>query len=136
MHIAGKRGLGYFEPSPPQLASQLVLVGNRGLCHQLPDRIVPEILHLALPPDKVKARLANGRPRLHKYTTNLNKYAMSARRIHPAATVNSIAAPSHSGSAFDFNNLLESRSRVVDNGAVLRYQAKDVLRFKEKDLPP
>jgi hypothetical protein len=76
VNVAGERSLRYFKAAAAQFATQLVLVGNQGVAHQFPYRIVPLKFHhsLVIPrpllkPGKSKARPAVLRPRSYKYTT-------------------------------------------------------------------
>src|SRR4051794_26569011 len=76
VEIAGERGLGYLEAAAAQLAPQLILVGHPGVRYKVANRVVPQVLHGRRSLSRqIESAAGSARPRLHKYTTEMNNYA-------------------------------------------------------------
>jgi hypothetical protein len=69
--------LGDREASTAQFAAQLILIGHEGMADQFTDRIVSLKLHNLF--RTKRKRGCSLRPRLHKYTMILYKYASCSR---------------------------------------------------------
>ena len=76
VHVARKCRLGHVNAAPSQLAAQLILAGHSIAGQHFADYIQALGFHGAVSlARKAKARSAGRKPRLNKYTTDMEKYA-------------------------------------------------------------